>query len=187
MQYMFDKEKIGIEEKFIQDFGNSLYNEKIKNSYMDIIFLCIGTDKIIGDCFGPIVGSNLIQLFEKYNIYNINIYGSLNEIVNYCNIKKIVEEIYIKYKNPFIVVIDAALSKKENIGKIFVTTEKTILGKGLNKNKIEVGNISIKAVVAKDYKVANYNFKTLQNVPLNNVMKLSNIVSNGIYEVIKYT
>ena len=39
-------------------------------------------------------------------------------------------------------------------GKIIVEKEKLILGKGLNKNKIEVGDISIKAVVGKNYKLS---------------------------------
>ncbi len=173
-------ENINIKEKFIEDFDNAF--NKIKSSYQEIVFLCVGTDRIIGDSFGPLVGTKLIELLKECNYSNINIYGSLEENLSYKNINKVLKRINNK---DLIIVIDAALSKKENIGKIFVSNSKTILGKSLEKNKIEIGDISIKSVVAKDYKIARSNFKALQNISLNGVMTISNIVSEGIFEVIK--
>ena len=60
------------------------------------------------------------------------------------------------------------------------------LANGLYKPKIEVGDISVKAVVGKNYKLSKYNFLSLQNISLNEVMNLAKIVAEGIYEVIKY-
>lgn len=174
-------ENINIKEKFVNDF-NYIFN-KVKNEKkcLEIIFLCVGTDRITGDCFGPLVGSKLTQKLEYCNYSNINIYGSLSQNLSYENINKVIQKID---KESIIIVIDAALSKEENIGKIFVQKSKTILGKGLEKNKIEIGDISIKSVVAKDYKIAKCNFKALQNISLNGVMRLANIVSEGIFETI---
>ena len=175
-------ESINLREKFLQDFSVAFSKIKNNNSYSEIAFLCVGTDRITGDCFGPLVGTKLTNLLEKDNFSNINVYGNLQNNINYTNIDKVVKKIN---DNTCIVVIDSALSKKENIGKIIVSNKKTILGKGLNKNKIEIGDISVKCVVAKDYKIPNYNFKVLQNISLNAVMSLANIVSEGIYEIIK--
>lgn len=181
---MLNYEEIGhidIKEKFVNDFKyifNKIKNEK---KYAEIIFLCVGTDRITGDCFGPLVGSKLIKLLKDYNYSNINVYGSLKENLSYENINKVIENMNEK---SIIIVIDAALSKEENIGKIFVSSSRTTLGKGLEKNKIEIGDISIKSVVAKDYKIAKCNFKALQNISLNGVMTLADIVSEGIFEVI---
>lgn len=175
-------EDINIKEKFINDFNyifNKLRNQK---EYSEITFLCVGTDRITGDCFGPLVGSRLIEQLKDYNYSNINVYGSLKENLSYKNINKIIEKIN---KKTITIVIDAALSKEENIGKIFVSNSKTILGKGLEKNKIEIGDISIKSVVAKDHKIAKCNFKALQNISLNGVMTLANIVSEGIFDTIR--
>ena len=185
LDYNVDSEN-ELKENFIQSFSNYLYEEKMKNQYSEIIFLCVGTDRIIGDCFGPLVGSKLKAKLEQYNIFNIFIYGTLKENLCYTNIQDIVKLIEKEHKNACIVVIDAALSKKERIGKIFVDRGKTILGNGLNKKRVEVGSISIKAVVGKDYKIPNYNFTSLQNISLNVVVTLSNIVAEGICEVIKY-
>ena len=69
----------------------------------------------------------------------------------------------------------------------FLTTNKLAgpYGRKVSQDKIEIGDISIKSVVAKDYKIPRYNFKALQNISLNGVMTLSNIVAEGIVEVIK--
>lgn len=171
---------------FIKDFATYIYEEKKKNNLLEIVFLCIGTDRLIGDSFGPLVGSKLEKLLESYNIFNIDIYGTLDENVCYTNVEKCLLKIKNEHPNACITVIDAALSKKINIGKIFVNRQKTILAKGLNKSKVEVGDISIKAVVGKNYNLSKYNFLSLQNISLNDIINLSNIVAEGIYEVIRY-
>ena len=61
-----------------------------------------------------------------------------------------------------------------------------MLGKGLNKNKIEIGDLSIKAVVGKNNKIPYYNFTVLQNVSLNVVIRMASMVAEGIVEIIKY-
>ena len=175
------KEDANTKERFIEDFTNIYSNMINKKDYSQIVFLCVGTDRITGDAFGPIVGSKLIRLFEKDNFFNINIYGSLEENINYNNVEDYIKDV----DKTLMIVIDSALSIKENIGKIFVTNNKTVLGKGLNKNRIEIGDISIKTVVAKDSKTIINNFKILQNVSLNTVIGLADIVSEGIYDVIK--
>ena len=57
--------------EFITDFNNLID----KQNYKDLIFVCIGTDRITGDCFGPIVGSILINKQYTYKIPNIAIIG----------------------------------------------------------------------------------------------------------------
>lgn len=170
---------------FINNFSSKIYNLKSDYPFSDYIFLCVGSDKITGDAFGPLVGDRLQKLLKNsYN--NIQILGTLEKPISGINLNKEVEKIYSTYKNPCIIAIDAALSNKENIGKIVVTDSKMKFGKGTNKKMIEVGDISIKGIVARDYKNSRYNFKELQNTSLNIVIKLANITSDGIYNVIKY-
>lgn len=171
---------------FVNRFSEIMYEKITNDRNEEIIFLCIGTDRITGDCLGPLVGSKLKRMLEYYNIYNVIVYGCLEEPISYTNAERYIKFIKENYKNPCIVVVDAALSKKENIGKIYITKEKTILGKGINKNTLTIGDISIKAVVGKDYKIPKYNFNILQNISLNSVMQLSNILADGIYETIQY-
>lgn len=181
---MIDEEIL--KEEFVKNFENKLYIQKCNKDFSQIVFLCVGTDRVIGDAIGPLVGSKLKALFKNYNIFNINIYGSLKDNVNYINVQDTIKKINNYHKDACIIVIDSALSKKENIGKIFVSNAKTMLGKGLNKNKVEVGDISIKAVVGKDLKITKYNFKNLQDISLGLILDLSETLANGIFEVIKY-
>ena len=51
---------------------------------------------------------------------------------------------------------------------------------------IEVGDISIKGIVAKDHNMPRCNYQELQNTSLNIVMNLADITAEGIYNVIKY-
>ncbi len=161
---------------YIEFLGN--FRNKIKDK-KDIIFCCIGTDRVIGDCVGPITGSLL-----KSKIDDEFIYGDLQDNLTFNNMNRKINEINSKFKNPFIVAIDAALSNEKNIGKIFVEDTGIVIGKGLNKKKRKVGQISIKVVVGKDYNDNELNFITLQNVSLNNVMYLSKIISDGIINVL---
>lgn len=170
---------------FISDFSTKIYNLKNDEPFSDYIFLCVGSDKITGDAFGPLVGDKLQKLFKNhYN--NISVEGTLEKTISATNIEGKVKEIYNKYKKPCIIAIDSALSNKEDIGKIIVTDTKMKFGKGTNKRMITVGDISIKGIVAQNYKIARYNFSTLQNTSLNLVMKLANITADGIYNVVKY-
>lgn len=170
---------------FVNEFSGKLYNLNSDIPYSNYIFLCVGSDKIIGDSYGPLVGEKLKKNFK--NMYhNIEVYGTLEEPVSAVNLEKKVEEIYRKYKHPCIIAIDSALGSQDKIGTIFVSNSKMQCGKGTNKKMIYVGDISIKGIVGKDYKLPKYNFSCLQNIPLGEVMKLADITSDGIYNAIKY-
>lgn len=148
--------------KFVNEFSDILYNLKTEEPYSDYLFLCIGSDKITGDCYGPLVGQKLKEGFK--NTYkNIQVYGTLDEPISAMNLEQTVNRIYKTYQNPCIIAIDSALGTQDNIGKILVSNAKIKCGKGTNKKLIPIGDISIRGVVAKDYKIPKYNFSSLQN------------------------
>ncbi|MBP3707815.1 MAG: spore protease YyaC [Clostridia bacterium] len=147
------------------------YVEKDKN----IIFFCIGTDRVIGDCVGPITGS---LLKNKYG--NKNIYGDLEENLTYENIEDKLNEVNLKYSNPYIIAIDAALSSNEDIGKFYVDNKGINYRKSLNSKNLKIGDIGIKVVVGKDYNDSELNFKVLQNISLSKIVKISKKTFDGI-------
>ena len=168
---------------FIKNFSDTICSLTENKVYSNVIFLCIGTDKIIGDSFGPIVGYRLKKMYS--NIKNIEIIGDLNNIVCDTNIVKTIDAINRAYKKPFIIAIDAALSSNENIGKIIVDNKGIILGSGVGKNRVQIGNMSIKGVVAENFKDARFNLRLLANTKLGFVLELADLVSNGIYASIE--
>lgn len=170
---------------FIKEFTEHLYLLKSDIPYTHYIFLCVGSDKVIGDCFGPIVGQNLEEKF-KNTFNNIKIIGTLEKPISAINIEEEITKIYKLYENPCIIAIDSALSKEKDVGKIIVSNEKLHFAKSVRSKGIQAGDISIKGIVARDYKISRYNFNALQNTSLSVVIKLANIVSDGICNVIKY-
>lgn len=170
---------------FVSDFGSKMYSLNSEEPFSDYIFLCVGSDKVTGDAFGPLVGDKLQKLFKDY-YHNIQVVGSLENPVCASNVNKEIQEIYQKYKNPCMIAVDSALATKEQIGKIMVSDHAMRLRAGIDKKMQLVGDISIKGVVAKDYKFSKYNFAELQSTSLNLVMKLANTTADGIFHVIKY-
>lgn len=153
-----------IYNNFVQDFSIVL-REKIKDLEISkLIFLCIGTDRVIGDSFGPLVGYKLKYLFKDEQ--NIKVIGTLNNIICTHNISKIIKDINNTYPESFLIAIDAALSNKNNIGKIVVSNNSINVGSGLNKSNIYVGDMSIKGIVSRRLSNPKHNFKLLQNTPL---------------------
>lgn len=162
-----------MEEKNFEEYVENL---KLKmDMKKDVIFFCIGTDRVIGDCLGPITGSFLKNMYD-----NEKVFGDLDNNLTYENILKKIDEINLKFEKPYIVAIDAALSSEDNIGKIFVDEEGINFGKGLDKNINCIGDIGIKVVVGKDYNDNELNFKTLQNMSLSRIIKLSKKTFDGI-------
>ncbi|MBO5478433.1 MAG: spore protease YyaC [Clostridia bacterium] len=163
--------------KFMNEFSSSLYQLKTDIPFSDYIFLCVGSDKIIGDSYGPLVGQKLKEAFKnRYN--NISVYGTLEEPISAVNLEKTVSDIYKRYQHPCMIVIDSALGSQDKIGSILVSNTKMQCGKGAGKKMILVGDISIKGVVAKDYKIPRYNFSTLQNTSLGGIIKLADMTAS---------
>ncbi|MBE5821761.1 MAG: spore protease YyaC [Clostridiales bacterium] len=167
MQFFFENNQI-------EEISCCLNEFLEKNIYKPIIFLCIGTDKVIGDSFGPIVGHFLTN--EK----NINIYGNLINTVNATNIYEVYEEIKEKYKEPYIVVIDSALSEKELKNKIVIGTGGINPGSALNKKINKIGDMYINAIVCE---LGENNFEELKKVKLYDIFNLSNTIVTAIKNV----
>lgn len=171
--------------EFVSNFTNKIYHLKEDKPFSDYIFLCVGSDKVIGDAYGPLVGSNLKEQLKQY-YSNIHIVGTLEEPVLATNLKRVIANIQKEYENPCIIAVDSALSRKEDIGRVFVSNQKMKFAQSTRQDPIEIGEISIKGVVAQDCKIARYNFSVLQSTSLAKVFNLARMTANGICETIKY-
>ncbi len=132
-------------KKFEIELENKIKNLMVNNEFSDIIFLCIGTSKIIGDAIGPILGSNLKDIENEF----IHIYGTIEKNVHFNNTKNIIESINRNYINPCIISIDAALSNNNSIGDIIIGRGFIKLGKALDKNFGVYCDVNIKCIVGK--------------------------------------
>ena len=108
----------------------------------NLVFLCIGTTKIIGDSVGPKVGDKL-----KARGVNAYVYGSTQRQVTAINVDDYTKMIKTRHKEDVIIVIDSALGKSKDIGSIKVTQNGIKPGGAFDKDKERIGDIGILAVV----------------------------------------
>lgn len=102
-----------------------------------IVLFNIGSSKVNGDCFGPMLGS----ILKKSHLKNITVLGSLNSSINALNIEQYYEKIS---DNDFIICTDACIKKDKNNKKIYSIFNQPIKpGKALDKDLGSVGDVSI--------------------------------------------
>lgn len=119
-----------------------LVNEIKEYINTNSIVVCIGTDKCIGDCLGPLVGTIL-----KEDNFPLPVYGTLSEPIHALNIDERLNEIKKLHPNAHIIGIDACLGNEEDIGDIRVRNHAISPGKGVGKELPEVGETSIIGIV----------------------------------------
>lgn len=174
-----EKTKIHIEDlaastKFASDLSWRLKKHDDDNPR---VLLCIGTDRSTGDCLGPLVGSKIGLLNQEF----FEVYGTLDNPVHASNLKETLEKIHGKYKNPLIIAVDACLGRIENVGCINLGDGSLNPGAGVNKNLPPVGQIHITGIV----NVGGFmEYIVLQNTRLNVVMRLADVIANGLGKVI---
>lgn len=108
---------------------------------MDIVLVCIGTDKCVGDSLGPLVGTDLEKWIKRTKKQNVYIYGTLNNCVTALNLKQVLSDINLRHKNAFIIAIDACVHS--NVGEIKIKKGAINPGSGVGKELDKVGDLSI--------------------------------------------
>jgi len=153
---------------YFEECMNLFFNQ----SYSDIVIVCIGTDRATGDCLGPLIGYKVKDM--KYK--NVHVFGTLDEPVHAKNLCEYVE-LFNKFRNPFIIAIDACLGRMERIGCINIKEGPLSPGSGVNKNLPAIGHVNITGIV----NVGGFmEIMILQNTRLSVVMNMANLISNGI-------
>ena len=148
--------------QFIKNLRNKIGMYDLKREFTEIIILCVGTNKIIGDMIGPIVGE---ELKNKINKKEIIVFGNMENTLNLKNAENIIKKVKNNYIKPFIITIDTA--------------------KAVSKGIKYKSHVNIKGVVGKYSTAREKNINTLKNVEPEAIFYLSSIISNGITEVIK--
>lgn len=139
-----------------------------------IVIVGIGTDRSTGDCLGPLVGSKLKELSKN----SFHIMGTLDEPVHAVNLEEKVSMLKTKYKDAFVIAIDACLGKVDSIGMITLAPGAVKPGAGVQKTLPEVGHVHFTGIV----NVGGYmEFMVLQNTRLSVVMKLAQNIASAIY------
>ena len=104
------------------------------------VVLCIGSDKSVYDCFGPLVGRYLKEMSS------LCVYGTLEETVNAMNIGYYIDKIKYRHPDKKIIVVSASSGNAEQKGEICVENAPFVVcDRGSDRNRT-VGNISITGI-----------------------------------------
>ena len=137
---------------------------RIGTEYSNLIFLCVGTNGVVGDSIGPMIGSKIKQFENDY-----------------------LEKVYEFYSKPYLVTIDAALSNRTRFGDIIVGSGFIKIGKALEKSICFYSDVTIKCVVGKCYIDKEKNLQELKRLSASKSNKIANDVSTSIKNVLKKT
>lgn len=155
-------------ERAIDNLSNKLLD------YIDdkTMIICIGTDKCIGDCVGPLVGTLL-----KEKGLGLNVFGTLKDPIHALNINKKYKEIIKNYPDYKVIAIDACLGEKEHIGKIVVKDNGIAPGKGVGKKLPHVHGIGIAAIIEDS---ENSECLTTMPIRLSFIKDIADVISDSI-------
>lgn len=157
-----DKNSIEYLKNYLKDFLKP--NQKIN-------IVCIGTDRIIPDSLGPMIGT---MLSENIILDNIKVIGTLESPLHALNFRKrIKKEID---KDALVIAIDANRGNK--VGEIQILNRPISPGKGFLKNLPAIGHVSIVGTTwERGEDVDIYDHK----IRLGDIYKISKIISLSIF------
>lgn len=145
-------------------------NEK---SWSEIVFLCIGSDRVTGDCLGPYIGYRLSQ----YHIPGVFVYGTLQNPVHAVNLSSILSRINRLHPQALIIAIDSSLGEKKHLGYVTIGNGSLYPGAAVQKDLPPVGDIFITGVVNIS---GILEYLTLQTTRLATVISLADTITQGI-------
>lgn len=157
--------------------NNKLFElvSNINKKYTKIAFICIGSDRCTGDCYGPLIGYNL----SKCTIYDIEIYGTIYKPVHAKNLIETLSR--IDNENTLVIAVDSSLGSAQHIGYITIGYGSVKPGLGVSKELPEVGDIFITGIVNISGFMPTL---VLQSTSLGLVYNMAEITANAIKSVL---
>jgi len=161
---------------YFKDTFLTFLEEYYTNSYDELIFLCIGTDRSTGDSLGPLTGYKMEKNLAAFD--KVHVYGTLSKPIHAKNLEETIEKIKKNHNKPFIIAIDACLGKVDRIGYITISPGPLRPGAGVNKELPPVGDIHITGIV----NLGGFmEYIVLQNTRLGLVMNMAETIADSIY------
>lgn len=146
---------------FLKDYINS-----------NTIIVCIGTDRCIGDCLGPLTGTIL-----KNRNFPLSVYGTISDPIHALNLDKKLNNIKSTSPKSIIIGIDACLGSSDSIGEIQIRDYPIHPGKGVGKTLPNVGDYSIIGIVDS---CENNEIFTNRNIRLNLILEMAKVICDSL-------
>ncbi|MCL1802373.1 MAG: spore protease YyaC [Eubacteriaceae bacterium] len=103
----------------------------------DFVLLCIGSDRVLSDCFGPICGSALAASISA------PVFGTVDKPVHKENLAYTQDIIRARYPNSIVLTIDAGYSHDLGLGDILFEDKGVIAASATKSIGSYAGDISV--------------------------------------------
>ena len=137
--------------------------------------MCVGSDRVLGDAVGPLVGEYLIA---QYQIPTY-VYGRLSRCITASNLQAYAQ--FIEKHHPYnpVIVVDSALGAREDVGKIKVKKQGLTPGSAFHRQFEAMGDYSVVAIVGENTPAGKQAFPY---VPLQRVRSLAKRIAADLSE-----
>lgn len=108
------------------------------------VFVCIGSDRHMLDCFGPLTGTMLQE-----SIPSLIVYGFLDQPLHARNLTREMMVIKKRHGERKFIAIDAAVGEENEIGHIQFRAGAILPGKAVAQALPAIGDYALTAIVAK--------------------------------------
>ncbi len=170
MDLSFHYTEIEGQQKLLNILSNLVINQ------LEIVVLCVGTDRVSGDSLGPLVGTLLIEECRYAKVY-----GTLRDPVHAQNLSETMAVIQRNHPEAFIIAVDACLGKAANVEKIAFLNKPLKPGMGVNKDLPEVGNVNIQGIVNVGGFLPQL---VIQNTRMNTIYNMAKIIAATLAQTI---
>lgn len=135
--------------------------EALVNLPAETGFVCIGTDHVLGDSFGPLVGTGLVAHGVKH------VYGTLQYPVHAGNLRLRSRE---WTQHPCVLAVDSSFGRPAHVGHLHLSLGPLRPGAGVSKELPPVGDLHLTVTVAPH---GFTDYWTLERVRLYHVLRYS--------------
>lgn len=118
----------------------------LEDTQKEPMFIFIGTDRHVLDCFGPLTGS-MLSLLEPELI----VYGTLDQPLHAQNLVSGLKNAREANGDRIVVAVDASAGSEDEIGLIRIKKGGIVPGKALARNLPTIGQIAITGIVDTKY------------------------------------
>ncbi len=160
----------GAKDALVEAFHNNLNILKGKP-----LFLCIGTDRNILDCLGPLTGTMIQE-----QVPELLVFGNLGQPLHSKNLRQRLNIIKNEYPAGITIAIDASVGSVEEQGLIKFRYGSLFPGRALGKRLPAVGDFSIIAMVGIRPEVKNW--ATLGQGSITPVYHIARLLADAIVE-----
>lgn len=151
---MMDEVRVG-HEKANLTFGEPIdmrddftpLTQQIAKIEKPILFFNIGSERVSGDAFGPMLGTFLVERGVLDEFDDVAVMGTLEHPIHARNLEEKMDEAKYKYGDYVWIASDACLGRAESVGKVTFAEGMVTPGAGIDRMLPPVGDYSLTAVV----------------------------------------